>query len=33
MTINNRLIKNQSNAVAAFVEKFGDMTIEEFLNV
>lgn len=33
MTINNRLIKNQSDAVAAFVEKFGEMTVEEFLNV
>ena len=33
MTINNRLIKSQSDVVAVFIEKFGEMTVEEFLNV
>lgn len=33
MTINNRLIKSQSDSVSAFIEKFGEMTVEEFLNV
>ena len=32
MTVNNRLITSQADAVAAFVEKFGEMTVEEFLN-
>ncbi len=31
MTINDRLIKNQSDVVSAFVEKFGEMTVEEYL--
>lgn len=31
MTINERLLKNQADAVSAFVEKFGEMTVEEYM--
>ena len=31
MKINESLIKNQADAVSAFVEKFGEMTVEEYL--